>query len=100
MKVNKNWIDIKTEIHGLIFASALIKKGGDVNNIEDRIAIVESSPRVRVDKNILCIEHHKYSCTVSENDAWLYGDKGSNYYDPISRKWCEDMLKLLGYELV
>lgn len=34
-------------------------------------------------------------------DIWIYGQKGSSEYgkDIDSRKWCDNMLKLLGYEL-
>ena len=79
------------------YCAIRIVKGGKVDNVSDRVAFIEKSPRVRVNKNKLCMEN-SHTCTTS--DAWLYGGRGSNEYgrDVDSRKWCDDMLKLLGWE--
>ena len=79
------------------YCAIRIVKGGKVDNVSDRVAFIEKSPRVRVNKNKLCMEN---SHTCATSDAWLYGGKGSNDYgrDIESRKWCDDMLKLLGWE--
>jgi len=79
------------------YCAIRIVKGGKVDNVSDRVAFIEKSPRVRVNKNKLCMEN-SHSCAIS--DAWLYGGRGSSDYgrDTDSRKWCDDMLKLLGWE--
>ena len=42
----------------------------------------------------------KIAILCATSDAWLYGCRGSSDYgrDLDSRKWCDDMLKLLGWE--
>jgi len=76
-----------------------IVKDGDVNNISNRVAFIEKTPRVRISKNKFCIET-KDGCYAQDKDIWLQGFKGSSDYgrDIDSRKWCDDMLKLLGWE--
>ena len=79
------------------YCATRIVKNGKVENVSDRVAFIEKSPRVRVNKNKLCMENN-HACAIS--DAWLYGGRGSSDYgrDIESRKWCDDMLKLLGWE--
>jgi len=79
------------------YCATRIIKGGQAENIQDRVAFIEKSPRVRVNKNKICMESNHSHAT---SDAWLYGNRGSSDYgrDEDSRKWCDDMLKLLGWE--
>ena len=80
-----------------------IVEGGDPNNIADRVAFIEKTPRVRFEAFV-----------DIDNDwkKWRQGDKGcggawnsdhealGQYgYDPESRAWCDEELKKMGYEL-
>lgn len=65
-----------------------------------RVAFIEKTPRVLVDNNKICMNlEDGLGCSPIERDAWLYGHGGSREYglDEDSRKWCDDMLTLLGY---
>jgi hypothetical protein len=91
-----------------------IIKDGNINDIADRVAFIEKTPRVRiknslrkVDCNIHYISKDNIDNTLLENEIddisfWIYGDKGSSDYglDNSSRKWCDEMLKALGWEVV
>ena len=72
------------------FCATLIVKDGNPDNVEDRIAFIEKTPRIKI------------------NDEWISGPKGEGgsieedgktiygFYTP-SRKWCEEeLLKELG----
>jgi len=75
------------------FCATRILVGGDVNNIDDRIAFIEKTPRVRVNQN-----------------EWEFGPKGKGgcieiegqtiygFYQP-SRDWCDERLTEMGYKL-
>ena len=77
-----------------------IIEGGDSENIADRVAFIEKTPRVRF----------KPYTEVDDYKNWREGDKGRGgnlefdgktiygYYQP-SRDWCDEELKKLGYEL-
>lgn len=81
-------------------------EGNDPSVIKNRIAFIEKSPRVRVR------QYGKDSGMVifkeDNQDIWIFGPKGSGGgnpeqdktygFDENSRKWCDDLLKLLGYE--
>lgn len=78
-----------------------IKIHGNINNIEDRVAFIEKTPRVRVSKYSYGVETKDGQGVVGqEQDAWLYGPKGSSDYGLNNRsiEWCDNMLKLLGWE--
>lgn len=78
-----------------------IKVGGDVNDISDRVAFIEKTPRVRVSKYYYGVESKNDNGVIGQkNDAWIFGPKGSSDYgiDLESREWCDNMLKLLGWE--
>lgn len=66
-------------------------EGADPNDIASRVAYIEKTPRVRTKPH------------TQENDHlnWTQGPKGSSAYgvDPASRRWCDDRLRELGYEL-
>ena len=75
-------------------------EGGNPDNVVDRVAFIEKSPRVRV-KSAL-------PDGVDPPGAWRYGHKGSGGsgdaqaqgiygFDARSRQWCERQLKRMGY---
>lgn len=87
-----------------------VMKGADPEVVENRVAFIEKSPRVKT-RNVCITTKGKLSCIgLDRNEsAWIYGDCGTGGsgdheemeqygFDPESRKWCDDMLKLLGYE--
>ena len=75
----------------------LVTLGTDPDRMENRMAFVEKTPRIR----IRSMQQHIFP------DAWKTDYlnwcerpwKGQGPNDPTSIKWCEDMLVLLGYEL-
>ena len=73
------------------YCSMRIIKGGDPLSIRDRVAFIEKTPRVRV---------QKYTSTIRDYDKWEYGPGGcaSEYgsYQP-SRDWCDARLRAMGY---
>lgn len=80
--------------------STRIVRGGDIENVADRVAFIEKTPRVRLSKNKFGLElEGGYGCSMSKADAWVSGPKGSSEYgeDEDSRKWCDEMLVLLGW---
>lgn len=74
------------------YCSMRIVVGGDPNNIADRVAFIEKSGRVRI-----------APFTSREKDYLNWQNSGirsSDYGNSISnRKWCDEMLVSLGYEL-
>jgi hypothetical protein len=83
------------------YCAARITKGGDVDNVRDRVAFIEKTPRVRLSKYNYGVEDSNgIGVRAMDSDAWVYGDKGSSEYgeDEESRKWCDDILRLLGWE--
>ena len=83
------------------YCCARIVEGGDINDVSDRIAFIEKTPRIRIRDEVT-----GYPDWLN----WAEGSKGAGgsgdpeteqlygFYPP-SRQWCDDMLKLLGYEL-
>lgn len=66
-----------------------VLKGSDSSKVENRVAFIEKTPRIRIS-----------SFTDEDNDFknWKFGDKGSDYgFDEASRKWCDDELLKIGY---
>lgn len=89
-----DWIMVK-------HCATRIKKGGDINNIQDRVAFIEKTPRVRVSKFDYGVEAQNGIGVIGQQtDAWISGPKGSSDYglDGKSREWCDEMLSLLGWE--
>lgn len=77
-------------------------KDGDVNKIEDRIAFIEKTPRVKLLKGKYAVEEQdSWTAISSKHNAWVSGPKGCGQecgrYQP-SRDWCDQMLRLLGWE--
>lgn len=68
-----------------------IVENGDPENIADRVAAIEKTPRVRISP-----------FTSNGNDFmnWLSADfKGGNHQSLESRKWCDEQLIRMGYIL-
>lgn len=83
------------------YCATRIIKDGDPENVKDRVAFIEKTPRVRLKKNKYIIEkENDWLCDSAKTDAWVYGAKGTSEYgmDEDSRKWCDNMLVLLGWE--
>lgn len=63
--------------------------GSNPNEIKNRIAFIEKTPRIRISWN-----------NTEDYLNWKYGPKGSGdelgLYEP-SREWCDSELKLMGY---
>jgi len=60
----------------------------DPNDIRNRVAFIEKTPRIRVGA-------YRDSPFI-DSINWMYGDK-SYYGDPASQVWCDDQLHLLGW---
>jgi hypothetical protein len=93
-----------------------IVRGGNVDNIDDRVAFIEKTPRVKLNNSLRTVDYgvHHFSiecengigATVPEEyignrSIWISGNKGSTDYgkDERSREWCDEMLKALGWEV-
>lgn len=64
---------------------------GETENVADRVAAIEKTPRVRI-----------AAFTTDGNDFmnWLSADfKGSDHQSLESRKWCDEQLVKMGYIL-
>lgn len=84
------------------YCATKIVEGGDVNNIADRVAFIEKTPRVR---------SAPFSDHNAEQGKWPQGPKGCGGADgsnpdnelygfyPPSRKWCDAELIKMGYQL-
>lgn len=82
------------------YCATRIIVGGKVENVSDRVAFIEKTPRVRIPKNKYCVEFSEGIGGLGQKtDAWVSGEKGSSEYglDEDSRKWCDQMLILLGW---
>lgn len=92
--------------------------GTDPTVVKNRIAFIEKTPRIKLEKNKFAADniHIKTSeelkqitRTINNTDFWIYGPKGSGGgdaekdktygFDENSRRWCDNLLVLLGYEL-
>ncbi len=84
MKTLSDWIVVDQ-----YFATRIIE-GGDVNNIADRVAFIEKTPRIR-------IRHYGMGAAERDDLNWASGYKGDDGFDLESRQWCDRMLSALGY---
>ena len=82
-KYNPQWIYHKDGT-----ARFLIEWGGDPNEIKDRIAFIEKSPRIRIASAYNLAEDAK---------NWAYGDKGNDLHDRESADWCIKALEAFGW---
>lgn len=67
--------------------------GTNPNNPKNRVAFIEKTPRVFIDKKIISCEKNK-----PFNGGWIYGAKGDGHLcgkDPNSRKWCDNLIDLV-----
>lgn len=81
------------------YCATRIIEGGDPENVADRVAFIEKSPRVRT---------AAYTVYEEEQGKWFYGPKGAGgclemegetiygFY-PRSRQWCDAQLVKAGY---
>jgi len=81
--------------------------GKDGNEIANRVAFIEKTPRVRIrdyhlgterdwdDAGNIVAETRRWP----EHLDWYCGYKGSGPDDPESREWCDRILVAMGYEL-
>lgn len=84
---------------------ALAGKAG--NEIANRVAFIEKTPRVRIRSYYLGTERAwddagnivRETRRWPEFLDWYCVDKGSGPDDPESREWCDRMLIAMGYEL-
>lgn len=69
-------------------------EGTDYSKVENRVAFIEKTPRIRMFDPTQDLAHNDSLC-------WVYGPKGSSDYgkDLDSRAWCDDALEILGYIL-
>jgi hypothetical protein len=70
------------------YCATRVIEGKDPNVVENRVAFIESSPRVRIAP----------FTSVDDYKNWEFGSKGSEYgFDKDSREWCDKKLLELGY---
>jgi hypothetical protein len=83
------------------YCATRIIEGGNVDNIADRIAFIEKTPRVRIREYSLgCDSWNGGERCWAEHLDWCSNrDLSSNAFDEDARKWCDGMLVALGYEL-
>lgn len=80
--------------------------GTDGTKPENRVALIEKTPRVRIREYHLGVERGRWRDGEEwierrwpEHLDWCYGLKGDGPHDPESLAWCDGMLKAIGYEL-
>ena len=81
-----------------------IKKGGNIENINDRICFIEKIPRVQLPDNMISHGWDGNRLTEVTDNFYITGNKGYLYesdtkdYDEKSVKWCDSMIELLGWD--
>ncbi len=69
-------------------------KGTDYSRVENRVAFIETTPRVRI---------LPYSEEPADGLNWQYGPKGTGYPEygkcEEARLWCDNLLRKLGYQM-
>lgn len=94
------WFDKNVELSDWIviddYCATRVIKGSDPDIESNRIAFIEKTPRIRI-------------ANSDDRKGWFYGHGGSGGsnghipeneiygFDPESRQWCDEHLKLLGY---
>lgn len=77
--------------------------GANPQDVTKRYAFIEKTPRVRI-RDTHFVEH----LSPTSEDGWNFNDylnwaqspfKGDDCLDEKSRKWCDDMLRMLGHSL-
>lgn len=67
--------------------------GGNINNIKDRYAFIEKTPRIRI-RDVSKFDSHPDHLNWAARDY-----KGDGPLDQDARDWCDAALKIFGYEL-
>jgi hypothetical protein len=75
------------------FCTARVIEGGDPDKIADRVAFIEKTPRIRIREAV------QFGSDYPDFLNWAEGPRGLGPDDPEPQQWCDDMLKLLGYEV-
>ena len=77
--INPEWIVVDD------FCATLIKQDGNVDNIDDRVAFIEKTPRILIDGEWVSGPKGQGG-SIDEDGETIYG-----FYAP-SREWCEEEL--------
>jgi hypothetical protein len=86
------------------YCSVRVIEGGDINNVDDRVALIEKTPRVRIDHKADNF-YSLYTNNIIKGTRyknWFHGNSGTHYQTDQhekERQWCDEILKLMGYEL-
>lgn len=74
------------------YCATRVYEGTDSSKVENRVAFIEKSPRIRIAPFTNDSEDYK---------NWKYGAKGTKEYgmNQNSRNWCDQELLKLRYEL-
>lgn len=84
------------------YCAARVIDGGDIDNVADRVAFIEKTPRVRT---------APFSSWGEEQGKWQQGPKGRGGSDghipekerygfyPDAREWCDAQLTKMGYQV-
>lgn len=77
-----------------------IVEGGDPNNIADRYAFIEKTPRVRIRRMDLaqCEDFLNWGSGRKHSPAERRPD-GTYEYNKEAQEWCDGVLKAWGFEL-
>ena len=88
------WVAVKETYNGIehIVGMTRVKIGGDVDNISDRIAFIEKTPRIRIRPADHGVEGNDFLNWAARSF------KGDGPDDKDSMNWCNQALKLFGYE--
>lgn len=88
------------------YCAMRIYKGGDPEKVEDRVAMIEKTPRVRVAREsgseaYVQVNGDSVHGSRTNVEVWIYGGnhRSSEYgHNEEARQWCDEMLKTLGHE--
>lgn len=92
MKISP-WLEVKDQIDGVEYIAGMtrILEGGNIARIEDRVAFIEKTPRIRIRSQSRYDTHGDYL-------NWAARDwSGKGPTDPESKAWCDEALKVFGY---
>jgi hypothetical protein len=77
-----------------------IREGGDPNNISDRYAFIEKTPRVRIRDSRLAQCDDQYNwCSGAKGSPAEKKPDGSYEYNLTSQAWADGMLWAMGHKL-
>lgn len=84
------------------YGATRVIEGGSIGNVAHRVALIEKTPRVRI-RDAMYGGKGADRNTAGLDDWMNWAErpfKGSGAHDENSRKWCDDMLRSLGYKLL